>query len=931
MGKRKHTFVILSIAMILVIVGIIEIFFTPQVEIDIEADRSIAVDLFYDNGQIGEYSFDDQHLSDQQGIGQGKNKTYFKIPADRMNKIRIDFGCVPCRVKIYKIKFFISPFQIKSLDGKQISSLFREENDISSSIIDQDRSVSYVISGKDGYIAATSELLQEATEQINYLMILYIGLAFVVLVGVGGIIRWVNKDNIKIILYRIYQKNNIIQIILKVVSSAIVSIIAGLIVENVVLHLIYKVVYNLGMQTLTKYFAAALIFSWRRVNFFSILFFVALLVVCLGAKKSLKYRYVLAAVLLALMTIGGYTGSSIGYYDNMLKNNTEDYQCSTLLGIPQGIRGDEWATEKPYYFAQQNGIEDAPYFNHSLMLDGADMVVNAFAPIKDVITLFRPSLLGFLILPADNAFAFYWWWKLIALFMASLELCHLISARWKYSIIGATVILFSPPNQWWMSQAVIETMAFGSFALICYQKCLTTNRRWSKYLWMLAVYYFLTGFVLTMYPASQIPFAYIYLAILLWILHIHREKKPFSKSYILIYLITAIPYAIVLLRFITMSGKAINILLGTVYPGTNRTWSTLSWKYEFYQLINLFTSSIRHPDFLNSCEISQYFSFSIVVIPFMIYLCLKKKKIKSAKLIFLFSIFLFVITWMPEIPMLNKITLLNMSYPVRITMGYGLGFVLTIIALLPQLENDDFGLSSYAARICVGIGCIVLTIIAFQIPEVSEYMEAIRAGKILLVFAMLCFSTMAYWFVTGGRKNCNRFAIALVLINVISTAFINPVTQGTDSMFQKTTMQAIRQINSEEKGRWMVSGSPTIANLVTAQGVSRTSGTYYYPDWTMMKLIDPEEQYVDLWNQYAHIDMRLTTGQNKVTSYDDMRNSELDAVNRIVYINLETAHKLGIKYVFTMLEIPQEMEEDERVILRYEDPVDNWKIYEIRS
>lgn len=67
MGKRKHTFVILSIAMILVIVGIIEIFFTPQVEIDIEADRSIAVDLFYDNGQIGEYSFDDQHLSNQQG------------------------------------------------------------------------------------------------------------------------------------------------------------------------------------------------------------------------------------------------------------------------------------------------------------------------------------------------------------------------------------------------------------------------------------------------------------------------------------------------------------------------------------------------------------------------------------------------------------------------------------------------------------------------------------------------------------------------------------------------------------------------------------------------------------------------------------------------------------------------------------------------
>ena len=120
----------------------------------------------------------------------------------------------------------------------------------------------------------------------------------------------------------------------------------------------------------------------------------------------------------------------------------------------------------------------------------------------------------------------------------------------------------------------------------------------------------------------------------------------------------------------------------------------------------------------------------------------------------------------------------------------------------------------------------------------------------------------------------------------------------------------------------MISGNAGIGNLVSAQGVKRCSGYYYYPDISMMKLIDPEETYVNLWNSFTAVDMRLTEGNNHIESPEN--NVAITA-----YINLETAKKLNIRYVFDMGTISDEFLSSGNLEIIYIDPVDNVTIYKI--
>ena len=170
----------------------------------------------------------------------------------------------------------------------------------------------------------------------------------------------------------------------------------------------------------------------------------------------------------------------------------------------------------------------------------------------------------------------------------------------------------------------------------------------------------------------------------------------------------------------------------------------------------------------------------------------------------------------------------------------------------------------------------------------------------------------------------------LLFISIISTIFVNPITYGTDSMFEKNEMKEVRELSRENEGRWMVSGNATIANLVTAQGVKRTSGTYYYPDKKMMEIIDPDDKYENMWNQYAHIDMRLTDGKNYITQYDEEQGAELGGTDRIVYINLDTAKKIGIKYIMSKYDIPRVYIESGSVEQVYYSEIDAWGIYEVK-
>ena len=686
----------------------------------------------------------------------------------------------------------------------------------------------------------------------------------------------------------------------------------------------------------SMYFIKSMFFSWPRIYFLFVIYILGFTIVIMGFKTSIKYRYLIALILLIMLVAGKFTGSSIGYYDNILKGNTESYVESTLLGQPQGIRGDEWATEKPYYFAQIMAKEKLEYFNSKLAFKGADMVVSAFSPVKDIIIVARPDLWGFLFLPKDYAFSFYWVSRLLLLFMASFEMLRILTKKYKYAVIGATCIVFAPPVQWWLSQTLMIMLMAGNYAIVCLNRTIRSSSLKEKLVFTFLMFWFAFIYILTMYPAFQVPLAYIYIGILAILWRDNKEYKILSKNNLIVAFFMSIPFVALLIRFFNMSSPAMNIILQTHYPGNSRPWVNLPWDFELYSIINLFTSTVAHPDFLNASEISQFWNFAVFLIVPILF---TKKSIRlqyiPAKILFGISSGLFIISKLPEIYILNKISLLSFTYPSRMTVAFGYGFMLSLILYLSEvddsgeIQHSNKRITANPISIVLGTSIVAVSIIS---DNIRLYFQKNFSSAYILIIPCVFFTYMGYLLISEKKENIRKFNVLFILLSLFSTILVNPLTYGTSSMFDKTTMREIRKLDEKDNGRWMVSGSPTISNLVTAQGVARVSGTYYYPDFDMMSVIDKDSKFDDLYNQFAHIDMRLTDEKDiSIDIIDRERSEKVNGTNRIVYIPIDVARELGIKYIFTDIEIPEELAKNKEIILIYEDYIDSWKIYKIND
>lgn len=178
-----------------------------------------------------------------------------------------------------------------------------------------------------------------------------------------------------------------------------------------------------------------------------------------------KYRYFLALLLFVLAIILKLSGSSVGVWINSMwgKNSTDMY---TVLGTPRSIRSDEYAVNLPLMISQfRNGF---PYFNEALRGTATDMFMVYGQPVWDIAVLFRPFHWGYLIFGAERGLSFFWFGRLIALFMISFEFGRLITEDKRgLSFALAVLITGSPVVQWWFAvNYLVELLVFGMLAIL---------------------------------------------------------------------------------------------------------------------------------------------------------------------------------------------------------------------------------------------------------------------------------------------------------------------------------------------------------------------------------------------------------------------------------------------------------------------------------
>lgn len=632
--------------------------------------------------------------------------------------------------------------------------------------------------------------------------------------------------------------------------------------------------YNINVQgeSYLGYFSIAIIYILA-------LIFVSDKNKILPLEKVHSKRYYIALALFVFLVFFKFHGSSIGMWDELYKDYGDSKVETTIyLGKARSIRSDEWLVQTPHYLSQVMKENKFTRINENIRSDGEDMILTSYSPVLDATILGKPFNWGFLFLDKERGFSWYWCMKVIALFMLSYEMALMLSKRnKKISFLGAILISLAPAAQWWFSTFVLDLIIFGEGTIVAiYYYFRNIDKIKYKILNLVLFTICGIGFVITLYPPTQVCLGY--LCLILFIHLVLKNKDKIKKQDIIYFLVSVITIVAVIIYFLITGREAISLIMNTVYPGSR---VEVGGNYPLSYISNYVISWLlpyKQIPYLNACEVSSFIS----VIPLtLILFFFRKKDDEDNNLIFSLWIYmiimlLFIIVGFPTI--LAKITLFSFVQPNRMMLILGLTSIYLIIMLLARLDEKKLNIVVSALITIVSIGIIFLPLYR---TEVYEYLT--KRGTLIAASA---FTILIYLII---RRHINVLISYALILMVIVGFFVNPIARTLDPIFGKELSKKIISINESEPGKWVSLENKFSYNFLIANGVQTFNGIHYYPDFNMWHILDPTGTYENIYNRYAHVKVSLT---NEKTSF------ELLVADTIqLNLSMDDFDKTGIKYL----------------------------------
>ncbi len=614
-----------------------------------------------------------------------------------------------------------------------------------------------------------------------------------------------------------------------------------------------------------------------------------------------QYRYAFAGAAFVLCVVLGISGSSAGYWCDLY--GIEDKNL--LLGYSRIIRSDEFCVATPSYFAQKmHGGADA-FLYDSDVINGysSDFFMGLRQPIAHMLTIFRPFLLGYLFLPANQALAFFWCGKCILLICVSFEFGRLLTKGNKLlSLCYALLIGFSPAVQWWFSTSIADLLIYAQLSILAFRFFLTEKKFWKRILLLLGIYGCMGAFILCLYPAWQVPMVYIILALIIWTILEYRKESKLCRLDVVAIAIGAIAMVGAFVYVYLHSKETILAILGTVYPGERAEVGGGEGAMLFTYGVNVFFSLFNKGFGVNICESATMLDFfPLCLIPPVIYLIYSKKK--DLLCILLLVVDLILVIWVtvgfPEF--LARISFLSNSQPARTKVVLGAlncmllvrGLSLSKDVCVPKKYIRYYGIVS--VLICMG-GALALAFGA-TVKDYEGYLPLpVFLAMLTGIYIVLGFTVCALFL---SQKNRNWTLAALGLVLILSVAFgglVNPVRRSVDSVYDIPWVQDItaEAAKDDHQGIWVVENTdaPAVPNSDIALwgGAKTLNTTAIVPNLSLWHQLDPNASYEDVYNRYAHI--------NVILKKEGAAVFELNSEDTFtVTLTLEDLKQLGVNYI----------------------------------
>ena len=634
-----------------------------------------------------------------------------------------------------------------------------------------------------------------------------------------------------------------------------------------------------------------------------------------------NHRYKIACAFLLFVMIFKYSGSSIVEFNSEIQPHIDNTRYHTLLGQTRRIRTDEWATSTTYILSQSKTEVPFQYFSDVLRGTPTDMFTVANSPVLDILMIGRPFQLGFMLFGTDAGLSFYWYARLVAMMLGSYELCLILTKRnKKVSLCGMIVITFSAAVQWWYC---MQVLIWGQIVVVLVDKFMTTNKNRNKYLCALGILVSGLSYIFEFYPAWQISFGYVFLALIIWILikNIKYEKYRFTKHDVAVIVITLLCIALLLGRWYMLSKDTLAAEMNTDYPGErNEVGGGALNLYSYFY--NIFFPT---EEYLNPCEYSSMLSlFPIPLILGLIYVIRNKKDLHFWIPMLVVGGFLSIwcVYGFPEF--LAVLTKMSMSTAGRASIPLGTVCIYILIYLIGNFETDDKLINKKLSYILSGIFILFIIYKAKTTIGFAEEFHYLDKFKILLggeIFLALIFGVLNI----NNEKIKNYTIYGLIAVALITGLGVNPVIRTTDVLYTKPVAIKMQEIKKENPDAiWAVNDAGWYKNdYAVANGIRTINSTAVYPNFELFeKLLGEkakEEEIRKIYNRYAHVNFEVTDEESNVEL--------LFADNIAIKVNYKDLQKLNIEYILSTVDLNKNFKDNEDARSTFKEIYNEDKIY----
>ncbi len=639
---------------------------------------------------------------------------------------------------------------------------------------------------------------------------------------------------------------------------------------KVILILIQTILaYLLTVYILNNTLKLSLLFNVD-IFLFLIIWLISFLALChffIPIKKLYHWlfqkRFILSFLLLILLVLGKFNGSSYGMWNTYIEPNYPVSSLNSIMAPIRAIRSDEWFVNSPHVLSQFNN--DFAYYNSYSRGISTDMFTTLPVPIKSILLATKPFLIGYLVLGKDYGMSFYWWSRLIVLFLVTFEFFRIFTKdNRQISLLGTILVTFSPAIFWWYSQYLVEQLIGGNLAIIMFYYLLHSKEKKKKILFSLGLGFGFLIFFFTLYPAWLVPLGYFYLLLALYLLYDYHQKEKIKLKDLAYLLIPLSIFAIFLTIFLTKSYETIKIISNTIYPGQRNSLGNEGFLNLFYYPISLF---LPYKPVDNPCDLALFYSFFPLSIIYGIEVLIKERKKLSENYLLLIIIILvillsaFTIFKIPSF--LARITLLSNVTGKRLSVI--ISFISLFIFILLANKKIVFTSKEKIWLFITTILCSILTILVTKNAISSVFVLSKKA--FLIAFIVLLIPSLSLVFSHSITKKI--LTLSIIIISFISTIWVNPLMKGFNGIYEKPLAKELVKYQTEDK-KWLILDSFVLPNYFLANGLKVINSTNVYPNLTLYHLLDKDLKYEDTYNRYAHVEIKLTNDKTSFTSpYED--------------------------------------------------------------